>query len=214
MGRRFSWVVKCRVAAGPRARVAVVETSVTHFRGPRRIFLGELVGAGAGGGRTPGRIGDGLGEHFFPGCVDNCLNSDSSDSYDAYSFHSALHRLRQRSLLQEPGEPELELYAGSLSTTTLADQALAMSTIPGTFRGLLLGICSVLEQLQVHAKDRCVCTRLFVTGADSSGCGLYGRAGLPVFGTRLRASPNRIAQLVLLCSGLADAPGTAVTRES
>lgn len=96
--------------------------------------------------------------------------------------------------------------------TTLADQALAMSTIPGTCRGFLLGICSVLEQLEVHAKDRCVCTRLFVTEADSSDCGLYGRAGLPVFGTHLRASLNRIAQLELLCLGLADSPGAGPCR--
>ena len=49
------------------------------FSGLPQDFLGKLVGEGAAGARTPGRIEDGSGANFLPGLVDNCLNSDSSD---------------------------------------------------------------------------------------------------------------------------------------
>lgn len=38
--------------------------------------------------------------------------------------------LNQRSSLQEPGGPELELYAGNLSMPTFADHSWEMSTNP------------------------------------------------------------------------------------
>ena len=68
-----------------------------------------MVGEGVGGGRIAGRIGDGLGVSFFPGLVDSCLNSDSSDSCDG---HSLRHGLMRRSSLRESGIPELNPYAG------------------------------------------------------------------------------------------------------